>query len=89
MIGVPAHLLRPLHHPGHGVAEPALELLVAGKHGGHQEVHEAPQLHQVVLQRRAYVAWAVWTKQQGLVFCVRLDRRAPQLHKVRRVIGWR
>ncbi len=43
----------PLHHPCEGIVEPVLELCVTGKHLGHQEVHERPQLHQVVLQRGA------------------------------------
>ena len=46
-------LLAPLHHPRERVGEPLLEVRVRGKHGGHQEVHERPQLHQVVLQRGA------------------------------------
>ena len=49
-----------LHHPCEGVVEPVLELCVTGKHLGHQEVHEGPQLHQIVLQRRACRQGAKW-----------------------------
>ena len=42
-----------LHHAGERVGEPVLELGMGGEDLGHEEVHERPQLHQVVLQRRA------------------------------------
>lgn len=41
------------NHTGHRVREPLLELAVRLEHVRHQEVHQRPQLHQVVLERRA------------------------------------
>ena len=34
-----------LHHAGEWVTEPVTELVVRGEDRGHEEVHEAPQLH--------------------------------------------
>jgi len=39
-----------LDHAGEGVAEPVLEGGVAVEDVGHEEVHQRPQLHEVVLQ---------------------------------------
>ena len=39
-----------LNHAQQRVVEPVLELRMAGKDLGHEEVHEGPQLHQVILQ---------------------------------------
>ena len=54
----PAHdglvvLVAALHHAREGVGEPLAEVRVGGEDGGHEKVHERPELHQVVLQRRA------------------------------------
>jgi len=46
------NFLLTLHHADKGVVEPVLELGVAGKDLRHEEVHEGPQLHQIILQRR-------------------------------------
>lgn len=43
-------ILLALHHTHQGVVEPVLELGVTSKDLRHQEVHEGPQLHQVILQ---------------------------------------
>jgi hypothetical protein len=42
-----------LYHAGDWVGKPLLELSVGLEDGGHEEVHQRPQLHQVVLQRSA------------------------------------
>lgn len=42
-----------LDHAREGVAEPLPELPVRLEHVGHEEVHQRPQLHQVVLERGA------------------------------------
>ena len=47
----PVDPLLPLDHAGHGVGEPLLELVVGLKDGRHEEVHQAPELHEAVLQR--------------------------------------
>ena len=39
-----------LYHVGHGVGEPVFELLVGLEHVGHEEVHERPEFHQIVLE---------------------------------------
>lgn len=39
-----------LHHAGQGVAKPALKLCMAGEDMGHEKMHEAPELHEVVLE---------------------------------------
>ena len=46
-------LLLALDHAQQRVVEPVFELCVAGKDLGHEEVHQGPQLHQVILQRCA------------------------------------
>ena len=46
-------LLASLHHPCQRIREPLLEVSVRREDGGHEEVHQGPQLHQVILQRCA------------------------------------
>ena len=41
------------HHLIHWVAEPEREFPAASEERGHQEMHQRPQLHQTVLQRRS------------------------------------
>ena len=43
-------LLRPFNHPTQRIREPLSELPMWGKDMGHQEVHQGPELHQVVLK---------------------------------------
>lgn len=57
-----------LDHAGQRVAEPALELVVAGKDGGHEEMHQAPELHQVVLEWGACAGHGVCKKKGAGVF---------------------
>lgn len=44
-------LLLSLDHAQQRVVKPVLELRMTGKDLGHEEVHQGPQLHQIVLQR--------------------------------------
>ena len=53
LVGHLVDFLLALHHTQQRVVEPVLELRMAGKDLGHEEVHQRPQLHQVILQRRA------------------------------------
>lgn len=54
--------LRAFYHAREWAAEPVLELGVAGKHVRHKEMHQAPQLHKVVLQGRACAAIGKWVQ---------------------------
>ena len=55
-----------LHHAGEGVAEPVLELRVGVEDVGHEEVHERPQLHEVVLHAwRMLVFQGTQNQHQG------------------------
>merc|ERR1719225_1826427 len=40
-----------LHHPRHGVAEPLFEVSVGLEYVRHEEMHQGPELHQIVLER--------------------------------------
>lgn len=46
-------LLVAFDHALERVGEPVLELAVRGEDVGHEEVHEGPQFHEVVLERGA------------------------------------
>lgn len=46
-------LLVAFDHAFEGVGEPVLELAVGREDVGHEEMHEGPELHQVVLERCA------------------------------------
>ena len=63
--------LAALDHPSEGVGEPLLEVRVGGKDGGHEEVHQGPQLHEVVLKRR--------TRQQQPMLAVEGEQCLPAL----------
>lgn len=39
------------NHPRHRIREPLLELPMGLEHMRHQEVHQRPELHQIVLER--------------------------------------
>ena len=60
-----------LHHAGQRVAEPVRELLPGAEDVRHEEVHERPQLHEVVLQRRA--------REQQAALRVEVEQRLPAL----------
>ena len=61
----------PLHDACEGVVEPLLELVVAFEYSRHEEMHQAPQLHQIVLQRGA--------SQQDPPAGVKPQKRLPPL----------
>ena len=60
-----------LHHLVHRVAEPERELPATSEERGHQEVHQRPQLHQTVLQRRS--------GEQKPPLCVEMKEDLPAL----------
>ena len=60
-----------LDHPGDRVAEPVLELPVTFEDVRHQKVQQRPQLHEVVLQRRA--------SEQQPPLRVEVEQRLPPL----------
>mmetsp|Transcript_61333 Transcript_61333/g.147631 ORF Transcript_61333/g.147631 Transcript_61333/m.147631 type:complete len:212 (+) Transcript_61333:1973-2608(+) len=60
-----------LHHVHQGVGEPVAELRVRGKNVGHQEVQKRPQLHEVVLQRRA--------REKDSTLCAEAKKDLPAL----------
>ena len=64
-------LLAALHHAGQGVGEPLLEVRVGREDCRHEEVHERPQLHQVVLQGSA--------RQQQSAQAVEVQQSLPAL----------
>ena len=63
--------LTALHHASERVREPLLEVCVRREDGGHEEVHERPQLHQVVLQRCA--------RQEEAALTVEVEESLPAL----------
>lgn len=64
-------LLVPFYHPCDRVHEPVLEVSVRGKHSWHEEVHERPQFHQIVLE------WSPCQKQSS--GCVEVKQHLPSL----------
>ena len=64
-------LLVALDHALERVGEPVVELAMRGEHVRHEEVHERPQLHQVVLQRRA--------GEQQATLRLKVEQRLPTL----------
>lgn len=55
-------LLLAFNHTQQRVVEPVLELRMTGKNLGHEEVHQGPQLHQIILQGRACKAAKICIK---------------------------
>ena len=58
-------------HGVEGVAEPVGEFLAGAEDVGHEEVHEGPELHEVVLEggtwRRWVGGWVGWEKEEEAV----------------------
>lgn len=60
-----------LDHTGQRIGKPLLEITMRLKDMWHKEVHQGPQLHQAVLQRRA--------SQQQSTLTVKVEQRLPAL----------